>query len=118
MWIGQGEVLENATPSQKRRLLKDDGRLLRARDLSLEVAVDPSDDPQERGLANPRWPKDGNPLPSGQLEANVAQHLSGAERLSPHIYAGHAVRQRRTRLSHGWRSAISTTSMTATNDRA
>ena len=110
----------DAAPGQQRRLLEHHRDALRPPDLALEVAVEPGDDAQQRRLADARGPEHRQRLARRDREAEVAQHLVGAEGLAPdlHLERAQAVLQARARVSNGCSSSASIASITATKASA
>ena len=90
------------------------------RNLALEGAVEPGDDPEQRRLADARRPEHRQGLAGPDRKAEVAQHLVGAVGLAADLHGepGQAVLQRLARASNGCSRRASTASITATKASA
>src|SRR6516165_4826324 len=74
---GKPHVLLDRPPRQQARLLEDHAeRAVRGeRDAAVEIAVEPRDDAQQRGLAAARRPNQRGDLPTAEAECKLAEHL-------------------------------------------
>jgi len=82
VWRGDTHVLLDRAPRQKPRLLEHhaQGAVGGERDVAVEIAVEPGDDPQERGLAAARRANQRGDLPARKRNGKLVQDMQASPR--------------------------------------
>ena len=76
----EGHVGQHPAPRQQPRLLERDRDRPRHAQLAGDLAVQPGQRAQQRGLAGPAHPEHGHELARGDIQVHAVEHLAAAER--------------------------------------